>query len=126
MKNLFLITMLFITTIATAQETLTVNNNTVKILGHKAVHYVVTDNNKTYIGEHLPILFKVENKTKWIEVVYNDNKKSKYLLEWNKDKKDKNFIEPNAIPEPLVIHLNKESSNNLVIDSKHKPILEVE
>ena len=65
MKKLVFITLFFVTTLE-SQDSLTVTNNSVKIQGYKSVHYIVTNLEKIYIGWHLPILFKVKNKTEWV------------------------------------------------------------
>ena len=81
MKKLLLVALfVFLSTITTqAQDSLRVNNNIVKILGCKPVHYIVTNLSKEYVEEHLPILLKVKPETEWIKPVYK-SKKEKICL----------------------------------------------
>jgi hypothetical protein len=107
MKKLIFITLLFNFGFIQAQDTLIVSKNSVKIHGYKSVHYIISNTSKQYIGQHLPLLFKVSNETEWIEVCYNDGKKVHYSLQRNyKQKTDEEKSKP-QLDQELIAEKSK-------------------
>jgi len=102
MKKHIFIALFFSFSFIQAQNTLKVSKNSVKIHGYKSVHYIISNTSKQYIGQHLPILYKVSNETEWIEVCYNDGKKERYSLQRkNNQEINKELSEPQLNQESI-------------------------